>query len=301
MDRVDSTNGISKNESAAKENANIAENLLEKNIKSGFIVLASRVVAIGVELLKTLLLAVFLSPGEFGIVGSAYLIINSIDNFSKIELESALIQKKEDIRAYLDSAWTFTFLKSSGVTGVLILISPLLAAFFNEQRLVLTIVILSLFTVLRDSKNIGVVYLQKSLNFKKIVIGKIITQISSLVLLILSLIAFRNYFAMLIGYISVYALEFITSFIIHPYRPRFKISMKHVKELMKFSKWMFISYILIFLNNEGDDYVVGRIFGLATLAIYQLAYRISCLPATEIAFVISRTVFPSYSIIQDDK
>jgi O-antigen/teichoic acid export membrane protein len=70
---------------------------------------------------------------------------------------------------------------------------------------------------------------------------------------------------------------------------------------MGFSKWLYASTVIVYLIIEGDDLFIGLVFGTTTLGLYQLAYRISSLPTTEITHVISKVTFPSFSIIQDDK
>jgi len=57
---------------------------------------------------------------------------------------------------------------------------------------------------------------------------------------------------------------------------------------------------LIFLLVQGDDIFVGKLLGVTALGFYQLAYRISNMPATEITHVISQITFPAYSKLQDN-
>jgi O-antigen/teichoic acid export membrane protein len=57
---------------------------------------------------------------------------------------------------------------------------------------------------------------------------------------------------------------------------------------------------LVFLITQGDDIFVGKLLGVTALGFYQLAYRISNMPATEITHVISQVTFPAYSKLQGD-
>jgi O-antigen/teichoic acid export membrane protein len=63
---------------------------------------------------------------------------------------------------------------------------------------------------------------------------------------------------------------------------------------------MFASSILVFLAGQGDDAFVGWYFTATTLGFYQIAYRISNAPATEVTQVISRVAFPAFSKVQND-
>ena len=90
------------------------------------------------------------------------------------------------------------------------------------------------------------------------------------------------------------------SYLIHPYRPHLSSDLGKAKKLFGFGKWILGSSILIFLITQGDDIFVGKLLGATALGFYQLAYRISNMPATEITHVISQVSFPAYSKLQDD-
>jgi O-antigen/teichoic acid export membrane protein len=92
----------------------------------------------------------------------------------------------------------------------------------------------------------------------------------------------------------------VASYVIHPYRPRFRLDVNKTRELAGYGRWVFGSTILVFLITQGDDAFVGKFLGVTMLGFYQMAYRISNMPATEITHVISQITFPAYSKIQDD-
>jgi len=92
----------------------------------------------------------------------------------------------------------------------------------------------------------------------------------------------------------------LVSYLVHPYRPRLSKYLGKAKELFAFGKWIMGSSILIFLITQGDDIFVGKLLGTTALGFYQMAYRISNIPATEITHVISQVTFPAYSKLQDN-
>jgi lipopolysaccharide exporter len=54
------------------------------------------------------------------------------------------------------------------------------------------------------------------------------------------------------------------------------------------------------LITQGDALVVGKLLGATMLGFYQMAYRISNVPATEITHVFSQVLYPAYSKLQDN-
>ena len=59
--------------------------------------------------------------------------------------------------------------------------------------------------------------------------------------------------------------------------------------------------VLLEIDKDGDDIVVGRLLQSSSLGIYQLAYKISTLPIIEISQVFNKVTFPVYNKIITDK
>jgi len=90
---------------------NPGETLSRKVAKGGFWVFFLRIVNRGFSLIRLIILARILSPNDFGLMGIALLTMSTLETFSQTGFQQALIQKKEDIKSYLDNAWTVLYLK----------------------------------------------------------------------------------------------------------------------------------------------------------------------------------------------
>ncbi|MHA1892737.1 MAG: oligosaccharide flippase family protein [Promethearchaeota archaeon] len=286
-----------------KENITSRDNIdiIHKNVRSGVGLLVTKMVNTGLEILKTLVFTLILSPDDFGVVGAGLILINTITLISNTQIEQSLIQKKDDIRPYLNSAWSFNVLKSILLSGTLASISPLIAILFNDPRVVPVIITLAIMSGIRDCKNIGIIYLQKNLNFNKIILSRLAMKASAFIIIFPLYIFIKDYWLMVISYSVAFVLEFIFSFIIHPYRPNFKIDKSKLMELINFTKWIILSGIIGFFNIQMDDYIVGTLFVTEVLGLYQLARYVGWMPANQISYVIAEITFPSFSILQDSK
>ena len=106
--------------------------------------------------------------------------------------------------------------------------------------------------------------------------------------------------ALVWGGLAASIVSLFMSYIIHPFRPRIRFEIEKFRDLFSFGKWGLGSGILIFLITQGDDIFVGRILGVSALGLYQVAYLISNLPATEITHVIHQVIFPAYSKLNNN-
>ncbi|MBN2310212.1 MAG: oligosaccharide flippase family protein, partial [Candidatus Hydrogenedentes bacterium] len=94
---------------------------------------------------------------------------------------------------------------------------------------------------------------------------------------------------------------FIAGYALHPYRPRPTADWARARELWRFGRWVLVSAILGLLLGQGDDLFVGKMLGATALGLYQMAYRIASIPATEFAQRLAIVLFPAYSALQHDR
>lgn len=275
------------------------DKLSRKAVRSSFWAFMLRGSSFSLTTLRLIILARLLSPSDFGLMAIALLAISMLEAFSQTGFMPALVQKTEDIKEYLDTAWTVTILRGLALTTILFLAAPYIATFFNDPEAESILQVVAFSILLQSSFNIGVVYFQKELQFKKQFAFEISATIIDFIVSVVAAIILRSVWALALGLLAGTLVKCIVSYIIHPYRPWPNIDFLKAKELFSYGKWILGSNVWIFLGAQIDNIVVGRLLGSASLGIYQLAYRVANVPATEVTYVIGRVAFPTYSKIQD--
>jgi len=276
------------------------ETLSQKAIKGGFWVFFLRIINRGFSFVRLIILARILSPDDFGLMGIALLTMSTLETFSQTGFQQALIQKKEEIESYLDSAWTVLILRGFILFIILYFIAPYAAIFFKAPEAEPIIRVIGFSILFQAFTNIGITYFKKELEFSKEFIYQFSGTLADFVVAITAVLILRNVWALVLGLLAGNMVRCFVSYFIHPYKPHLSSNLGKAKELFGFGKWIMGSSILIFLITQGDDIFVGKILGTTALGFYQLAYRISNMPATEITHVISQVTFPAYSKLQDN-
>jgi len=276
------------------------ETLSQRAVRGGVWVFSLRIVQQLFNLGRLVILARILAPHDFGLLGIALLTMATLETFSQTGFQQALIQKKEDIRSHLNAAWTVLILRGFILFAILYLIAPYAAVFFNAPEAKPIIQVIGLSILLQAFTNIGVIYFQKELEFNKEFKYQFVGTLTDFIVAVSAILILRNVWALVFGLLAGNAARCLVSYLIHPYRPHFSSDLGKAKELFGFGKWILGSSILIFLLTHGDDIFVGKLLGATVLGFYQLAYRISNMPATEITHVISQVSFPAYSKLQDN-
>jgi len=276
------------------------KSLSQRVVRGGFWVFSLRITQQLFNFVRLVILARILSPNDFGLMGIALLTMATLDTFSQTGFQQALIQKKEDIKPYLDSAWTVLILRGLILFAILYFIAPYAATFFNAPEAKPIIQVIGFAVLFQALANIGVVYFQKELEFNKQFIYQLSGTLVDFVVAISTALILKSVWALVFGLVAGNAVRCFVSYLIHPYRPHLSLDLEKAKELFGFGKWILGSSILVFLLTQGDDIFVGKLLGATALGFYQMAYRISNIPATEITHVISQVTFPTYSKLQDN-
>jgi O-antigen/teichoic acid export membrane protein len=277
----------------------LEQDIKQRAIKGGFWVFTLRIADQTLALIRLVILARLLSPNDFGLMGIAVVTMGTVDTFSQTGFEIALIQRKRDTERYLDTAWTVGILRSVAIFATLYLIAPLASRFFNSPGSLNLIRAIGAALLFRGFANIGAVYFRKELEFNKQFIYIFSGRVADFTVAVAAAFTLRNAWVLVLAFLASDAVKLVVSYIMHPYRPRLRLDRAEAAELFGFGKWILGSGVITFLLMQGDKAFVGRFVGSTMLGFYQIAYRISNLPATEIAHVISRVTVPAYSKVQD--
>jgi O-antigen/teichoic acid export membrane protein len=266
----------------------------------GVWIFALRFFSKGLGFIRTIILARILSPEDFGLFGVAMLSIATIETLSQTGFQTALVQKKENIESYLNTAWTVSIFRGIILFLILFASAPFVADFFNSNESIWAVRILSVSCLLNGFRNIHTVYFNKELEMNKQFLLEITSTLSDLCVALTLAFALRSVWALILAGLAGNFMQLLMSYIIAPRRPQIHFDKQKFCELFSFGKWVISSGVLVFLITQGDDIFVGKIFGVTALGLYQMAYLLSNLPATEIAHVVSQVSFPAYAKMQNN-
>ena len=272
----------------------------QKIVRSGAWVFSLRILQQLLELIKVIILARLLSPWDFGLMGIGILLMGSLRAFSQIGFQTALIQKKENTHKYLDTAWTILVIRGFILFAIFSFMAPWAADFFRAPQMKVIVPIMGISLLLTAFVNIGTIHFEKELKFYKYFIQGLCGCLVNFIVTVLAALIMRNFWALIIGMLAGEFVEFIFSYLIHPYRPHFNLDLDKTRYLFDFGKWILFSTVLMFLFTQGGDFFVGKILGLATLGFYRMAYKISNTLPTEVGKIVRSVTFPAYSRLQDE-
>ena len=249
----------------------------------------------GVGLVSTLILARLLVPEDFGLVAMATMFVALLEAMSEFRFDLALIQNQEAGRRHYDTVWTMTVLRNGILAAVIVLIAPIAADFFEDDRLRAILYWLALSAFAVGFENVGVVNFRKELIFGREFKFLFLIRIGTFIMTVATAVIWRNYWALVVGLLADSIIRLVLSYLMHPYRPRFSLAVWG--PIFHFSKWLVLNNILFFIYMKADTFFIGKMLGMQPLGLYRVAYEISNIPTTEIAHPIRQAVYPGFAKI----
>lgn len=254
-----------------------------------------------IAFIKLAVLARILLPAQFGLFGIAALILSFLETMTLTGINVFFIQGEGKIKEYIDSAWVISILRGSFISLIILLSAPLISNFFNSPEARNIIVLISMVPLIRGFINPAIIRYQKELVFnKEFILRFILFSVDSLVAIIVAFVT-KSAEGLVWGLSAGASLEVVVSFLIFKPKPKFALQIEKVKKIVGRGKWVTASGVFDYLFTNGDDVVVGKLIDTTALGLYQVAYKISTLPITEISQVVGKVVFPVYSKISGDK
>ena len=252
-------------------------------------------------LLKTAILARLLVPAQFGVFGIVTLTIALFEILTETGINTVLIQEDKNIKPLVNTAWVISIFRGILISFLVCLGALPLANFFSSPQAINFLFLASLVPLIRGFINPSIVKFQKNLEFRKEFNLRLAILLIESLTAIVGALWTRSIVSLIFALIVGAGLEVVFSFVFCRPRPHFIWEGQKAKKIISQGKWVTLTGVFSYLVDQGDDAVVGKILGMGSLGLYQMAYKISNLPFTEITDVASQVTFPVYSKITQDK
>lgn len=260
-----------------------------------------RMVTRVISFVRTAVIARLLTPTQFGLYGIALLILSLIEILTETGINIFLTQRHEDIDEYINTSWLVSILRGFLIAIVILAFSKPIVWFFNAPGAWYLLLLVSIVPILRGFINPSIVKFLKDLQYhKEFYYRTFIFTVESVVTLVVVYL-YRTPAGIVWGLIAGAGCEVVLSFIFAGPRPHLEFKRELFLSVVHSGKWMTASGVFNYLYHNADNIFVGRILGVSPLGLYDMAYRLSMLPITEVSDLVTRVTFPIFVKISGDK
>lgn len=224
-----------------------------------------------------------------------------LEVFRDFGLSSSLIHRKEIDNLDKHTIFWATITLGFILTILLVTLSPIIAEFYDEPKLVPITKVLSLTFIFQALGGLQLTLLMKKLEFKKLfIVNSIAVFLAGFIAIYLAYSNYGVWTLVIQQLINVAAASLIVWFMTD-YKPALQFSKKKLKLHLDYSLSLVGNNSLNYWSRNADNFLIGKFLGAEPLGFYSRAYSIMMLPISRISGILGSVLFPSFSMIQDDK
>jgi O-antigen/teichoic acid export membrane protein len=253
------------------------------------------------NMLTFFVLARLLLPQDYGTITVILIILGFFGLFTDPAFGTALTQRKGDIEQYLDAYWMFEIIRAV-VIAILIACSATFVVnwFHLDPRFTWLIRSSGIFLVIGALGNVRLIYFFRNLDFALLAVRDLIVQAMYGIFAIgYAWFVERSATALFAGYVALYVTGCVLSYVLYRSRPRISCAFRRLKDLARFSKWVYGQNLLSYAIQYTDKIVLGRMMNPAQLGLYTKAKDLAAMPTSVMTTVITKVGMPAFSKIQD--
>jgi len=253
-------------------------------------------------LVANLVLTILLSPATYGIYITTLSIISLLNYFSDIGMAASLIQRKDITRE--DVKTTFTVQQILIITAISIgsISTSFIKNFYHlpQEGVWLFWALLTAFFI-SSLKTIPSVFLERSIQFKKIAFVQIVENTVFYVTVIVCALMGLGLKSFIAGVLARAVVGLVLIYSLSWWTPTIGISIRSLKSLLSFGLPFQASSFLALFKDDLIILYLGKVLGFEGIGYIGWAKRWAEAPIRIIMDNISRVLFPVIARIQHDK
>lgn len=254
-----------------------------------------------VYLLRISILTRFLDKSDFGLVAIVLFVLGFTNIFADLGVSTALLSRNNiSKREYSSLYWGSVFL-SLLLYGVLFLIAPIVSTFYDSPDLKHLLPIMGLDIIISNSGRQFAVFMQKALEFKQLAIIKIISELLSLILVVI--LAFNGAGIWSLVFSILFASTINAFFLIFmnlKSKPLvFYFNYKESKSFYRIGFFQTGSQVLDYLSSQIDILILGKLLPLGEMGVYSIVKTLVFRIYGSMNQIITKVTIPIFSSLQD--
>jgi len=256
----------------------------------------------GFSSLFVVVLAAFVGPSDFGLMGIAMAYILFARMLLEQGLTSAVVQRKDLTHGHLNAVFWVTIGVSLLLTGLSWAFAGVWSSWQAEPdpRLAAVIRVLALTLPLTGLTIVQQADLRRRMDFKSLAVRSNVSVLIGGVAGIVSALLGHGIWALVVQSVTFSIVSVLLLWSLGTFRPTRSCSFERFREIASFSGAVFVDTVGNFVNRQADAIVMGLFFGPATVGLYQVGARLRDLVVTLTGRSLTAVSLPELSRFQHD-
>lgn len=266
---------------------------LERGAKGGAVSLLGQGLGMLIQLVGTVVLARLLTPSDFGLVAMVAVFIGIGQLVRDFGMPTAALQARSLTDQQQSNVFWVTVTLSSTVAAVLVVLSPLIAAMYSEDRLVRVMPALAAVLLLSGLEAQFRVRLARAMRFSIVVVIDVVSKLAGLGAAVAAALLGTGYWALVVQQVAT-ALVTLggTAWAARwaPGRPRRGVGSM---SLVRTGAHNGVANAVAYAADNVDNLMIGVIWGSAPLGLYNRAFQLFLSPLMAFFSPLTNVVVPT--------
>lgn len=254
----------------------------------------------GVQFFIGVVLARLLSPSDFGMIGMLAIFLNVSQIFVDCGFSNALIREKNATDRDYGTAFLLNFFISLVCFGILFLIAPFVADFYQLPDLKLVMQVVALTLIINALFAVHKAKLSRAVDFKTQSKATFCSAAISGILGVTMAYCGFGVWSLVWQSIANAVLNLFFYTIMLKWFPKPCFDRNSFHSLFSFGSKLLLSNLIHCIYSNLYSIVIGKKFSATSLGFYTRADHLAAFPSMNVATILSRVTYPILSKLQDD-
>ena len=248
----------------------------------------------------TILTMSLLEPNDYGLLAIAAIFVSFLSLFEELGLRTRLIQMREVSQDYVRSVYGLSILTNGALTLTLVVLSPLIAWFFNQTELTYVIIVLALQFMIQSLGVIPDAMIKRRLDYPKTVMVEFCQAVSAAtVTLILAAHGF-GVWSLVGGTIIGTLVRTSGLLLVSPFKKWPSFAFIELGPTLRFGGIITAQRVMWWAYNSLDRFIIGRVFDAHTLGLYSVSAQIALMPLDKVGSTLNMLSFTGLARTADN-
>jgi O-antigen/teichoic acid export membrane protein len=276
----------------------LLDDLRGRTISGAFITIASQGTQFLLNLASIMVLARLLTPKDFGLYAMVTTVMGFLWMFQDAGLSTATVQRQQITHEQVSNLF-WVNVGVGGVTTLLVAaLSPVVAWFYREPRLVGVTLVLSGTFLLTSATVQHIALLNRQMRFGLVAMIYIVSLLGGVLTGVGMALLGYGYWALVGASVMQVAIRLVLAWLISGWRPQLPSRNTQTWHMLTFGANITAGSLIHSLARGADNLLIGRFFGAAAVGLYSRASILLIRPLEQFTTPINAVLVPVLSRLQ---
>ncbi len=259
-------------------------------------------IALGViEIVSFSIMSRLLTKEDFGYYAAISAIVVVFASFSETGIGSAVIQRKDLSKRYVNNAFTISLVFGAFLTSILFLSSNFLAGAVIDETMSFPLKLMSVTLLMNCLTSVNISIMYRRLLFLKVGLIQLVSLVITMSISIYLAVKGYGYYAIIVKAVLSSVLTFTLSLYYAGIKYSLTIDYTTFKQIFRFSGWLMASVVFRNISQQADRLLIGKLLSISLLGSYNRPKDFINQITGKINSIFDTVLFPVLAGIQDDK